>query len=170
MAKNYIKPDPDKQLNRRLRAALGSILHTQMAVKAVLDQAEGFMDEGELADSRIYGALCRYDAESEEVFKALCYELSVPRQTDNTSDANTEATQSTSLPPVVSSKELLRVVGRANYRKLLSSCKLNILQAGAPGMYALIATDSIPTRYRQALEDLYRTDKVSDTLSAGQSI
>lgn len=43
MAKNYIKPDPDKQLNRRLRAALGSILHTQTAVKAALDQAEGFM-------------------------------------------------------------------------------------------------------------------------------
>lgn len=75
MAKNYIKPDPDKQLERRLRAALGSILHTQTAVKAVLDQAEGFMSDEELADSRIYGMLCRYDAESEEVFKALCMEM-----------------------------------------------------------------------------------------------
>ena len=66
MAKNYIKPDPDKQLNRRLRAALGSIL---------LDQAEGFMTEEELANSCAYCSLCSYDAQCEEIFMTLCREL-----------------------------------------------------------------------------------------------
>ena len=75
MAKNYIKPDPDKQLNRRLRAALGSILRTQTAVKAALDQAEGFMTEEELANSRAYCSLCSYDAQCEEIFMTLCREL-----------------------------------------------------------------------------------------------
>ncbi len=76
MAKNIIKTDPDKHLGRRLRAALGSILHTQTAVKAALDQAEGYMSEEELAASRIYGQLCRYDAQCEVIFQALCGELS----------------------------------------------------------------------------------------------
>lgn len=72
MAKRNIKTDPDKQLNRRLRAALGSILHTQTAVQAVLDQAEGFMTEAELANSGVYGKLCQYDAQCENIFQALC--------------------------------------------------------------------------------------------------
>lgn len=76
MAKNIIKADPDKHLNRRLRAALGSILHTQTAVKAVLDQAEGYMSEEELATSRIYGKLCQFDAQCEAMFQELCRELS----------------------------------------------------------------------------------------------
>ncbi len=171
MAKNYIKPDHDKLFNRRMRAALASILHTQTAVKAVLDQAEGFMAEKELACSCIYGLLCHYDAQTGRVFKALCQDLSDGTPTaGEKSDEGTERIQAKSLPSVVSSKVLLQVMGRKNYRKLVSICKLNILKAGAPGVHALIATDSIPTRYRQALEDLYRTGGVSDTLSEGQSI
>lgn len=76
MAKKINKADSGKQLEKRLRAALGSILHTQTAVKAVLDQAEGSMDEGELAGSRMYGIMCRYDAQCEEVFRELCGKFS----------------------------------------------------------------------------------------------
>lgn len=75
MAKHFIKANPDKQLNKRLRAALGSILHTQAAVKAALDQAEGFMTDVELANSGVYGHLCQYDSQCEAVFQTLCREL-----------------------------------------------------------------------------------------------
>ncbi len=75
MAKKINKSDSGKQLEKRLRAALGSILHTQTAVKAVLDQAEGSMDEGELAGSRLYGIMCRYDAQCEDIFQTLCREF-----------------------------------------------------------------------------------------------
>lgn len=73
--RNHIKMDPDKHLDRRLRAALGSIIHTQAAVKAVLDQAEGYMTEPELANNKAYCELCRYDAQCETVFRTLCDEL-----------------------------------------------------------------------------------------------
>ncbi|MCX4294491.1 MAG: hypothetical protein OSJ56_10595 [Prevotella sp.] len=82
MAKHFIKANPDKQLDKRLRAALGSILYTQAAVKAALDQAEGFMTEAELANSRSYCHLCQYDAQCEDIFQTLCGELG--NRNDNT--------------------------------------------------------------------------------------
>lgn len=82
MAKHFIKANPDKQLDKRLRAALGSILHTQAAVKAALDQAEGFMTEAELANCRSYCHLCQYDAQCEDIFQTLCGELG--NRNDNT--------------------------------------------------------------------------------------
>ena len=82
MAKHFIKADPDKQLEKRMRTALGSILHTQTAVKAALDQAEGFMTEAELANSETYGHLCQYDAQCEDIFQTLCRELG--NRNDNT--------------------------------------------------------------------------------------
>lgn len=73
--KNYLRTSPDKHLDRRMRAALGSIIHTQAAVKAVLDQAEGFMTEPELANNKAYCGLCSYDAQCEVAFRTLCNAL-----------------------------------------------------------------------------------------------
>lgn len=72
MAKNHSKTGPDRQLDRLMRAALGSIIHTQATVKAMLEQAEDIMTEAELADHEAYRALCSYDAESGKAFRALC--------------------------------------------------------------------------------------------------
>lgn len=78
--KTYIRTNPDQQLDRRMRAALGSIIHTQAAVRAVLDQAEGFMTDAELAYHKAYCALCRYDTESEVAFRTLCGALQGPEE------------------------------------------------------------------------------------------
>lgn len=73
--KNYLRTSPDKHLDRRLRTALGSIIHTQAAIKAAMDQAEGFMSEPELANNKAYCELCHFDAQCETAFQVLCNEL-----------------------------------------------------------------------------------------------
>lgn len=73
--KTYIRTNSERQLDRCMRAALGSIIHTQTAINAVMEHAEGYMTEAELANHVAYGELCHYEVESRKAFQALCGEL-----------------------------------------------------------------------------------------------
>lgn len=63
------------QLEGETRQLLGSLLHTQNRLKGLLSLQEKFMNEGELANSKMYASMCQLKQQLDMAFNVLADEL-----------------------------------------------------------------------------------------------
>lgn len=72
---DYRRMLAEKQLKSGLRTLLSSVLHTQNRLEGALTLSESTMNEGELADSKVYASLCQLEEQLSASFNVITNEL-----------------------------------------------------------------------------------------------